>query len=171
LGLAKRQFRGRLEHIVRFHAPSAKRATKQELTQRTATMTCWLARPPTRADNPGRPNNTPQRALTRQSCHKRSGNRPTTEDEERAHQQSTCDQLSAAIWWRPSSDRRSASARLTTSSPPYQPRAAMRPDCNALTYPTFSPGRFSMKSNAALSRCGTIVWFERRACSAIGLNA
>ena len=28
-----------------------------------------------------------------------------------------------------------------------------------------------LTSNAALSRCGTIVWFERRASSAIGLNA
>ena len=28
-----------------------------------------------------------------------------------------------------------------------------------------------LTSNAALTRCGTIVWFERRACSAIGLNA
>ena len=32
-------------------------------------------------------------------------------------------------------------------------------------------GLVHLTSNAALTRCGTIVWFERRACSAIGLNA
>jgi hypothetical protein len=137
LGQAKRQFRGRLEHIVRFHAPSTKRATKQELTQRTATRTCWLARPPTRADNPGRPNNTPQRALTRQSCHKRSGNRPSTEDEERAHQQSTCDQPSAAIWWLPgpTADQPARGSQLQTR------RTSRAQQCGQITTP--SPTRRS----------------------------
>jgi hypothetical protein len=32
-------------------------------------------------------------------------------------------------------------------------------------------GQLQMNANAALSRCGTIVWIGRRACSAIGLNA
>ena len=46
-----------------------------------------------------------------------------------------------------------------------------RQSCLMQRFRRITEGLVHLTSNAALTRCGTIVWFERRDCSAIGLNA
>ena len=46
-----------------------------------------------------------------------------------------------------------------------------RQSCLMQRFRRITEGLVHLTSNAALTRCGTIVWFEPRACSAIGLNA
>ena len=68
----------------------------------------------------------------------------------------------------PANGARINSLQNTSNSPAAHPT---RQSCPMQRFLRITERLVHLTSNAALSRCGTIVWFERRACSAIGLNA